>query len=103
MNEIAFENKKVKNKKGPLFKGFVISFISQAVLMLTPLILIYVLVSGFVIALLASFGAEFIVNWNTGQRMFNLANILANCVGGALASVTMAAIISIGNLLILFL
>jgi len=103
MNEIALGNKKVKNKKEPFFKGFVISFVSQAVLMLTPLMIIYVLVSGIVIALLVAFGSEVATNRNTDKRPFNVANILANCAGGALASVTMAAIISIGNLLSLFL
>ena len=103
MNEIVLENKKVQNKKESLYKGLVIGLISQAVLMLTPLMLIYVLVSGFVIALLAGFGIELIANWNADKRMFNVANILANGVGSVLASVTMAAIISIGNLLSLFL
>ncbi len=103
MNEIILENKKINNKKEPLFKGFVIGFFSQAALMLTPLLLIYVLISGFIIASLVGFGTEFIVNWNNDKRMFNVANILANCAGGVLASVAMAAIISIGNLLGLFL
>jgi len=101
MTEVVLTNKRVKHRKEPFYKGFVIGFVSQLALMLTPLVLIYILICGSVVAVLVGFSSEFLSHIRDGKQYFDVTNILAACVGGVLASVFMAALISIANLLML--
>ena len=99
MNEFALHNKKNKDKKGLLLKGFVVGVVSQVMLFFTSLSLIDVLIIGVFLVLLLGFANELRLNRHSGKQLFDIANLLAVSVGGVLASVFTAAIISVGNLM----
>ena len=96
MNVFALDNK--KNKKNLLLKGFVIGVVSHIVLLFTSLYLIDVLIAGVFLVVLFGLANELRINRHSNKQMFDRANLLAIAVGGVLASVFTAAIISMGNL-----